>query len=81
MNDSSYLMLIYFKVKKQKSKKNKKIKKEIKEEINVSNHEILSNLKMIESEETVVFFNTNKSVKTLTYNNFFTRTTSFSSSD
>lgn len=77
MNDSSYLMLIYFKVKKQKSKKNKKIK----EEINVSNREILSSLKRIESEETVVIFNTNKSVKTLTYNNFFTRTTSFSSSD
>lgn len=77
MNDSSYLMLIYFKVKKQESKKNKKIK----EEINVSNREILSSLKRIESEETVVIFNTNKSVKTLTYNNFFTRTTSFSSSD
>ena len=77
MNDSSYLMLIYFKVKKQKSKKNRKIK----EELDVLNDEILSNLKRIESEETVVIFNTNKSVKTLTYNNFFTRTTCFSDSD
>lgn len=82
MCESSYLMLIYFKIKKQKKQSNNGAFKTIQNDI-VSSP--ISNspprIRNISSEETVVIFNTNKSVKTLTYNNSFTRVTSFTCAD
>ena len=64
MCDSSYLMLKYFKIKKQKKQSNSSPR-----------------IRNISSEETVIIFNVNKSVKTLTYNDSFTRVTSFTCAD
>ena len=66
MCDSSYLMLKYFKIKTKKTKKQSNSSPRIRN---------------ISSEETVIIFNINKSVKTLTYNDSFTRVTSFTCAD